>query len=63
LTFYGAASFLKGDFREARRIDLRPLREPQGEGITFGPGNTVFLAGEGGGKSQPGTLAALSCDR
>ena len=31
LTFYRAADFLKGDFREARRVDLKPLGEPQGE--------------------------------
>ena len=63
LTFYRAPDFLKGDFREVRRADLKALREPQGEGVAFGAGNTVYVAGEGGGKSQPGTLAALSCAR
>jgi hypothetical protein len=61
LTFYRAADFLKGDFREARRLDLRELGEPQGEGVAFGPWNSVYVAGEGGGKSQPGTLGVLSC--
>jgi hypothetical protein len=62
LTFYRAAEFLKGDFREARRVDLKPLGEPQGEAVAFGPShNAVYVAGEGGGKSQPGTLAVLSC--
>ena len=63
LMFYRAADFLKGDFREARRADLKGLGEPQGEGVAFGPSNTVYVAGEGGGKSQPGTLAALTCAR
>ena len=64
LTFYRAAEFLKGDFREARRVDLRPLGEPQGEAVAFGSSNnTVYVAGEGGGKSQPGTLSVLSCGR
>ena len=61
LTFYRASDFLKGDFRKARTVDLKPLAEPQGEAVAFGTGNTVYVAGEGGGKSQPGTLAVLSC--
>ncbi len=61
LTFYRAADFLKGTFREAHRVDLGALAEPQGEGVAFGPSHAVWVAGEGGGKSQPGTLAALSC--
>lgn len=61
LTFYRAADFLKGEFRAVRSVDLRSLREPQGEGVAFGPRGTVYLAGEGGGKSQAGTLAVLSC--
>lgn len=61
LTFYPAADFLKGQFRESRRVDLRSLGEPQGEAVSFGKANVVYVAGEGGGKSQPGTLAVLSC--
>ena len=61
LIFYRAADFLKGNFRETRRVDLTSLGEPQGEGVAFGPSNTVYVAGEGGGKAQPGTLAVLSC--
>ena len=61
LTFYRAADFLKGNFRETRRVDLRTLGEPQGEAVAFGPSNTLYVAGEGGGKSQPGTLAVVSC--
>ena len=61
LTFYRAEEFLKGNFREVRRVDLRGLGEPQGEGVAFGAKDTIYVAGEGGGKSAPGTLAALSC--
>ena len=61
LMFYRASDFLKGNFRKARSVDLKPLAEPQGEAVAFGPANMVYVAGEGGGKSQPGTLAALSC--
>jgi len=63
LTFYRASEFLQGAFREARRLDLKPFGEPQGEGVAFGPSNTLYVAGEGGGKSQPGTLGILSCAR
>jgi hypothetical protein len=61
LSFYRASDFLKGNFRKVRSVDLKPLAEPQGEAVAFGSANTVYVAGEGGGKSQPGTLAALSC--
>lgn len=61
LTFYRASDFLKGNFRKDRSVDLKPLGEPQGEAVAFGSANTVYVAGEGGGKSQPGTLAVLSC--
>ena len=53
----------EGLFRRRRRVDLKSLREPQGEGVTFGASNSVYVAGEGGGKSQSGTLAALTCPR
>ena len=61
VTFYPAADFLKGDFSKGRRVDLTGLREPQGEAIAFGSGDRVYVAGEGGGKKQPGTLGLLSC--
>ena len=63
LTFYRAADFLKGDFKQIRTTDLRSLREPQGEGVSFGPDGTLYVAGEGGGKSQSGTLAVLTCPK
>lgn len=61
LAFYRAADFLRGDFKESHRVNLASLREPQGEAVAFGADNTVFVAGEGGGKGQPGTLGILSC--
>ena len=61
LTFYRAADFLKGNVHSVRKVDLKPLGEPQGEAVAFGSANTVYVAGEGGGKSQPGTLAVLTC--
>lgn len=62
LTFYRGEDFLRGEFREARRVDVSMIKEPQGEAVAFGSGNTVYLGGEGGSKKQPGTLAALSCE-
>jgi hypothetical protein len=61
ISFYRAAHFLKGEFRELWRVDLKPLREPQGEGIAFGANGSVYLAGEGGGRN--GTFAVLSCSK
>ena len=61
LTFYRSDEFTKGAFRESHRVSLSALKEPQGEAVAFGRGATVYLGGEGGGKGQPGTLAALSC--
>ena len=62
LTFYRGADFMRGEFKEAHRVDLSGLKEPQGEAVVFGAGNTVYVGGEGGGKNRPGTLAALSCN-
>lgn len=61
LTFYQASDLLAGQWRAATRIDLTPLREPQGEGVAIGGDNTVFLAGEGGGKGRAGTFARFTC--
>jgi hypothetical protein len=61
ISFYRATEFLAGKFREVRRVDLKSLGEPQGEAITFGAAGAVYVAGEGGGKSEPGTFAVLSC--
>jgi hypothetical protein len=61
LTFYRAAELFAGRWVEARRMELKALAGPQGEGVAFGPDNVLYLAGEGGGKSQPGTFARLTC--
>jgi hypothetical protein len=61
LTFYRASDLLAGQWRSASTVDLRPLKEAQGEGVALGAGNEVFVAGEGGGKNQPGTFARFTC--
>lgn len=61
LTFYPGHEFMRGEFRESHRTSLSALKEPQGEAVAFGRGNTVYVGSEGGGKKQPGTLATLSC--
>ena len=61
LTFYRAADLLAGNWRAANRVDLTSLREAQGEGVALGADNTVFLAGEGGGKNLPGSFTRFSC--
>jgi hypothetical protein len=61
LTFYRAADLLGGQALVASTIDLTSLKEPQGEGVALGADNSVFVAGEGGGKGQSGTFARLSC--
>jgi hypothetical protein len=61
LAFYRASELLSGTWREAGRTNLAALGEPQGEGVAFGDANTIYLTGEGGGKSRPGTFARLTC--
>ena len=61
LTFYRAADLLAGNWRASGKVSLSTLGEPQGEGITFGSDTAVAVAGEGGGKHQPGTFARLNC--
>jgi hypothetical protein len=61
LSFYRASELLAGQPRVASRVDLRSLKEPQGEGVALGPGDAVFLASEGGGKGRPGTFARFTC--
>lgn len=61
LSYYRASDLLGGQWRVANRVDLTPLKEPQGEAVALGADNTVFVAGEGGGKGQPGTFARFTC--
>jgi hypothetical protein len=58
---YRSSDLLSGNWREASRIAVESLGEPQGEGIAFGDGNSLYLVGEGGGKEKPGTFARLTC--
>lgn len=61
LVVYRATDLLAGQWREARRIAVAPLQEPQGEGVAFGADNTIFVAGEGGRKGVAGTLGRFAC--
>jgi hypothetical protein len=57
--FYQASSLLSGLADTPLIFDLRPLKEPQGEGITWRDDQTLFLAGEAAGG---GTFARMSCN-
>jgi hypothetical protein len=61
LFFYRASDLLSGNWREAARVALDALAEPQGEGVTFGGDNVLYLISEGGGKKRPGRFARLTC--
>lgn len=61
LYFYAMADLLAGNWREAGRVDLGRLGEPQGEGVAFADATTLYLVGEGGGKGQPGTFVRMTC--
>jgi hypothetical protein len=61
LMFYRSAELFGGQARPAFTTPVASLKEPQGEGVALGADNTVFVAGEGGGKGQPGTFAYLTC--
>ena len=58
LFFYRSPQFFAGNWREDARVNLEHVDEPQGEGVAFGPGNAVYLVGEGGGA---GTFVRLQC--
>ncbi len=55
------AALVAGRLSEASVFSLRPLGEPQGEGVALGDVGDVFLVGEGGGRRGTGTFARLSC--
>ena len=61
LTFYRSSDLLAGQWRAAATVAVTAVREPQGEGVELLADDTVLLAGEGGGKKQPGTFARLTC--
>jgi hypothetical protein len=43
------------------RINLRPLREPQGEAVAFAGEGRIVLTSEGGPGSGPGAIQLLDC--
>lgn len=59
--FYRTDELLRGEVEHVITASLLEFAEPQGEGIAFGAGNAVYLAGEGGGKRAPGTFLRLEC--
>lgn len=61
LTFHRTSELTAGNWRAARTADITAVGEPQGEGVAFGAGDMLYLAGEGGKKSAPGTLARVIC--
>jgi len=61
LRFFRTSDLLAARWQEAFRVDLTSLAEPQGEGVTIGTNNTVFVTGESGGKRHGGTFARFSC--
>jgi len=61
VVFYRTDALLHGDVEHGTAVPVAEFTEPQGEGIAFGAGSTVYLAGEGGGKGAPGTFLRLEC--
>jgi hypothetical protein len=63
LYFYRTERLLAGDWSGAERLNLKHVGEAQGEGVALGSNNEVYLVGEGGGGSRPGSFARLTCAR
>ena len=61
LYFYRTAQLLAGDWSGAEIVNLKHVGEAQGEGVSLGPNHEIYLVGEGGGGSRPGTFARLTC--
>ena len=61
LLLYRSHDLMSGTWKEASRVSLKEVGEPQGEGIAFGDERTIYLVGEGNGKSRPGTFGRLVC--
>jgi hypothetical protein len=59
ILFYAAGALVSGEPATPMSFDLRALREPQGEGIAWPDGHTLFLSGEG---ERAGTIARISCN-
>ena len=54
---------LAGDWSGAERVNLKHVGEAQGEGVALRSNNEIYLVGEGGGGSRPGSFARLTCGR
>jgi hypothetical protein len=61
LSLHRADEFFAGNWRAVRRINLKPLNEPQGEGVALGANDVIYIVGESGGQARGGTFAALTC--
>lgn len=61
ILLYRTEDLMSGTWKTASRVSLKEFGERQGEGIAFGDERTLYLVGEGGGKSQPGTFGRLAC--
>lgn len=59
LRFYRAAESTGGRPASPQRFNVGSMGEPQGEGVAFGRGGTLYLVGEGGGDG--GTLVTITC--
>lgn len=59
LLVYTLDAFTKGG--APIRVDLRGLKEPQGEGIAFGRSGELILVSEGGGGDASGMLTRIHC--
>lgn len=58
ILFYRTAALLQGAPGAPLTFDLRPLAEPQGEGIAWAAAGTLYLAGESKGA---GTFGRVAC--
>lgn len=61
LLIYDANSLTEGGDLQPLRVDLRPLGEPQGEGLAFGPNDTLVMTSEGAAEGFSGNLGILWC--
>jgi hypothetical protein len=61
LSLYHTDALLRGDTRPARVVDLTPVGEPQGEGVSLSDDGRVVLTSEGGFKDNPGSISVLQC--
>jgi hypothetical protein len=59
ILFFKTAALISGNPGRPLAFDLQGLKEPQGEGIAWGDGNTIYLAGEAKGG---GTFGQVSCN-